>query len=262
MKRIIPIALILALVLTLGAIPAMAAPVQTVTPATVQDSDTQLDTGDTKGGDVLSTPIPIICTVSKWAKPELQNAIDATILRKNSWRRSTNLTEDCYRGEFCMILDNVLESLGIVDYTSSDPELEGSEDMWDVGQNIDYDNPPFDDLWFDDLLTCGSFVYRLWSLGIAKGVSDNHFGQWDTLTREQAATFVVRTANVIGVDLKDADIPFTDNISSWAMDGVRCCYGSGIMKGVSDTRFAGKDNLTREQAILIALRLYELAANK
>ena len=200
--------------------------------------------------------------VSAWAKSELSDAVSADILRFNIVSRDlADLTKDINRGQFCIVLDNMLDSLGIVDYSKS-PDYADMNAAIDTAQDIPWDNPPFDDLWLYDNMCAGTFIYRLWTLGIAKGVGNNHFGQFDTLTREQAATFIVRAADVIGVDLKDADIPFTDGISDWAMDGVRCCYGSGIMKGVSNTKFAAKDNLTAEQAILIALRLYELAANK
>ena len=91
------------------------------------------------------------------------------------------------------------------------------------------------------------------------GTSDTIIGLSDRLTREQAATIIQRTATVLGINLPDGDIPFTDSISDWALDGVRHCYAAGIMNGYDDTNFGAKDNYTYDQALITVYRLYQYA---
>lgn len=55
--------------------------------------------------------------------------------------------------------------------------------------------------------------------------------------------------------IRDLEFEDTDEISQWAVDGVKFCVCEGLMKGVSETRFDPKGTFTREQAILTFLRL-------
>ena len=82
------------------------------------------------------------------------------------------------------------------------------------------------------------------------------------ITREQAATFLYRTAEFLGnKTIKKTDINklYDDEtaISNWAKDYVACMNAMGIMKGVSERKFAPLDAYSVEQAIATMLRLYE-----
>lgn len=102
-------------------------------------------------------------------------------------------------------------------------------------------------------------IIALNKLGIINGVSDTEFDYNGNLTREQAATIIQRAAIILGINLPDGDIPFTDGISDWALDGVRHCYAAGLMNGYDDTTFGASDNYTREQALITVYRLYQYA---
>lgn len=93
----------------------------------------------------------------------------------------------------------------------------------------------------------------------AEGVYCSKHESSHSLTRERAATIIQRAATVLGIELPDGDIPFTDGISDWALDGVRHCYAAGIMSGYDDTTFGASDNYTYEQALITVYRLYQYA---
>jgi len=99
------------------------------------------------------------------------------------------------------------------------------------------------------------------------------FSPNDTLTREQAATMVVRAINfvnfvkthetytetelwaAVSASTNAADAGYSDSISSWAKDAVNFCAANGYMSGVGDNHFDAKSNYTIEQAILVLSRI-------
>jgi hypothetical protein len=101
---------------------------------------------------------------------------------------------------------------------------------------------------------------KLGAIGVTDGVGNDRFDPAATLTREQAATMIVRLAGVIGQPIFAESPAFADNadISDWAFNAVGAMQASGIMIGVGDNRFAPQDPYTREQSIIIMLRLFEL----
>lgn len=155
---------------------------------------------------------------------------------------ASNLKENAYRGDFFGFIGGLFRALG-----KSDVLINA----------INWNDIPFTDLYSDS--PYGSWVNALYHLGIVNGTSDTTVGYWDNLTREQAATIIQRTAAYLGINLPDGDIPFTDSISDWALDGVRHCYAAGLMNGYDDTTFGAKDNYTREQALVTVYRLYQYA---
>jgi len=129
-------------------------------------------------------------------------------------------------------------------------------------------------------------VIKAYSQGIVKGVSETEFAPNDSLTREQAATMLSRAFGLYsGKDIVTAGPPsaktplyymiqrskgdwseyggptlFADDefISDWAYYSVYFMNKNGIVKGVGDEMFAPQSTLTREQAVLMALRLWNL----
>lgn len=88
--------------------------------------------------------------------------------------------------------------------------------------------------------------------GIINGIGDNLFGVGRTVTREEAATILVRAAENAGITL-DYDFtifPFNDEaqISDWAKTSVSVLYESLILDGMENGDFAPKENVTRAQA--------------
>ena len=125
-------------------------------------------------------------------------------------------------------------------------------------------------------------VLKAYNLGITTGTSATTFEPNALLNREQAATMLTRTYKKATIDgwtiADDSKFPleytksntFADDkdISSWAKDSVYFMNANGIINGVGDNKFAPKNttsaeeavgyaNATREQAIIIAVRMVE-----
>jgi len=137
---------------------------------------------------------------------------------------------------------------------------------------------------FPPLLLEDTLIEYAYRLGIVSGTKiielesypdcpDRWFNPNDTLTREQAATMVVRAINFVNfvkthetytetelwaavrASTNAADAGYSDSISSWAKDAVNFCAANGYMSGVGDNRFDAKSNYTIEQAILVLSRI-------
>lgn len=127
-------------------------------------------------------------------------------------------------------------------------------------------------------------IEKAFALNIAVGLSDTEFAPDRPINREQLATMLCRAVKKYGnpswnlavddqypLDISGA-VPFADdaNISDFAKPSVYYMAKMGIIKGVTDTLFAPKNmtsqqeaqgyaTATREQAITLALRIYQQA---
>ncbi len=149
----------------------------------------------------------------------------------------TNLSyrEPITREKFCEILFNI--------YSKS---IENPK-TWNIGMY-----PIFEDCNNEKVVT-------LYLEGIIRGKGDTLFAPNDYLTREEAATILIRYVN------KFTPMPTTEmyfeyddisEVSEWASDSVQIISNLGIMEGVGDNKFAPKDTYTAEQAIATIMRLY------
>ncbi len=98
---------------------------------------------------------------------------------------------------------------------------------------------------------------------IIKGKGDKIFAPNDYLTREEAATILMRTAGVIGVGFPENAYDkkvYNDEelISDWAFASVHYARKMEIMVGTSDTEFSPKDKYSSEQAIATIMRLHNM----
>ena len=102
-------------------------------------------------------------------------------------------------------------------------------------------------------------VQMMAGIGVINGVGDGKFDPDGELTREQAATILVRLADAMGRPLPEGTASFADNasISSWAIDAVGRAKAGGIMDGTGNNTFSPQGAYTREQSILTVMRLYE-----
>jgi len=96
-------------------------------------------------------------------------------------------------------------------------------------------------------------IARLETLGIAKGMSENYFGEDEMVTREQMATFIYRFINK-GEFIENGEntSPFADvqayaGMISWA-------NAQGIIKGISENEFNPQGGITLQDCYTIALR--------
>ena len=102
-------------------------------------------------------------------------------------------------------------------------------------------------------------ILMLNGLGIINGKSATEFAPNDYLTREEAATIIVRMVNkVFPMAATEMWFEYDDinEVSEWASDSIQTISNLGFMNGVGNNNFAPKDNYTTEQAIATLVRVY------
>ena len=105
-------------------------------------------------------------------------------------------------------------------------------------------------------------ILMLNGLGIINGKSATEFAPNDYLTREEAATIIVRMVNkVFPMAATEMWFEYDDinEVSKWASDSIQTISNLGFMNGVGNNRFAPKDTYTTEQAIVTLVRVLESA---
>ena len=191
---------------------------------------------------------------SEWANEELEKA-DAMGLIPDCLD-GADLTQDITRAEFAAVAVKVYEAL------SGTPA-------------IPIVNNPFTD--------CNDVeVLKAYNIGAVNGTSATTYDPDALLNREQAATMLTRVfkkVTLAGWTLptdSQFTLPYTKpaafaddkDISDWAKDSVYFMAANGIINGVGNNKFAPKNvtteeqatgyaNATREQALLIAVRMVE-----
>lgn len=145
------------------------------------------------------------------------------------------------REKFCEMIYNMLDKSMTVDWQKVSPN-------------------PFSD-------TVNEKVFSLCLEGIIEGKGGYTFAPDDFLTREEAATILIRTAQFMGIGMPENayDSKVYDdenNISDWAFASVHYCHKLGVMIGTSETEFSPQDKYTGEQAIATILRLYKKSDSK
>ena len=224
--------------------------------------------GKSKQGETVVSPWSDIATIASkpeepfdfqahdWAKAELSEADGLSLIPADL--RTADLTQPITRAEFAAVSVKVYEALsGLV----AEPAAEN----------------PFTD-------TSDPEVLKALNVGITNGLSETEFAPDKLLNREQAATMLSRVYKKVAFEGwtlgTDGDFgeafralftmpeAFTDDadISSWARDSVYFMASNGILKGMEGGTFqpravteeqqaAGYAQATREQAVLIAVRL-------
>ena len=166
---------------------------------------------------------------SSWAAPQVNEAIAAGIVPD---ALQSGYTQPATRAQFCALAVELYETVTGTEIT----QRAAFTDTTDLN------------------------VQKMAGLGVVNGVGDGTFDPSGTLTREQAATMLVRLAEAMGHPLPEGTATFTDNasIASWAVDAVGRVQAAGLMGGVGDNTFSPQGSYTVEQSILTALRLYDL----
>ena len=105
-------------------------------------------------------------------------------------------------------------------------------------------------------------ILKAFQLGIVAGVGNDKFAPQVLINREQIAAMLNRAVKVLkpGVNLSIAGAPtFADEkeIETYFVENVKFMAKNGLIGGVGNNIFAPKNTCTREQAVLIALRVYE-----
>ena len=193
-------------------------------------------------------------TVSDWAKPDIDRAEDMGLIPDSL--KGQDLTKSITRAEFAAVTVKVFENLSSL---SALPAVTN----------------PFTD-------TKDVEVLKAFNTGLMVGTSATEFTPDVLLTREQAATALTRVfkrSTMPGWSVAtDGNYPldytmpalFADDaqISDWARGSVYFMAANGIIGGVGNNMFAPRAvtseeqamnyaTATREQALLIALRMVE-----
>ena len=192
---------------------------------TVEDAKTAFD--NPKSDDISeAVPAP-----SKWAEEAVVMANELGITDARPYNYQNSIT----REEFCELIYNVV-SLVKGDFTVTVTDS------------------------FTD--TKNSKILVLNALGIINGKSETEFAPGDFLTREEAATIIIRMINsVMPMPATEMWFEYDDieEISEWASGPVQTISNLGFMNGVGNNMFAPKATFTTEQAIITLVRVYEVA---
>jgi uncharacterized repeat protein (TIGR02543 family) len=186
---------------------------------------------------------------SEWAKGEVETAIALGLVPTDLQKKYTT---DITRAEFCRLIVNMLEKM-------SGRTIEDT--LEEAGLTIDQD--AFTDTKDQDILAA-------YALGIIKGIGNRKFDPAGKITREAAATMLMRAYYGPDIDEADAVTPVNyadrSKIGIWARNGVDLAStmkdpasGKAVMQG-DGNRFKPQETYTREQAYLTILRLYRCLA--
>ena len=95
-------------------------------------------------------------------------------------------------------------------------------------------------------------ITALQEAGVLDGYGDNTFKPTNNITRDEFAKMIC-----VGLELPEypeGAAQFTD-VENWARGYVGILSEIGVLEGYSDTKFGGKDTLTREQMATIFVRI-------
>lgn len=205
--------------------------------------------------------------VSPWARSEVATAY-ATGLYSASMRTNFNeqYTRPITRAEFCVLVVDLVELAEGGDFVNG---IEGiSINDYLASKGLTHIRFKSRDFPFTDIksYTLGSThaIPQAYSMGIINGTSRTTFSPNDYLTREQAATMLMRAGRLLGLTTGSDPIRFRDNgqIGDWAKEGVDFVTSYGIMNGVGDNNFDPQGRYTREQALVTIVRMYNAVKEK
>lgn len=173
---------------------------------------------------------------SDWAKSELNKAQGYDLITD---RIKNNMSDPITREEFAEVAVKLYEV-----YTGKEAEAASASTFTDTT------NPE---------------ILKAFNLGIVAGVDNNKFAPQVLINREQMAAMLNRAVGVINpnADMSIAGAPiFADEkeIESYFVNNVKFMAKNGLISGVGNNKFVPKASSTREQAVLVALRVYEAYA--
>ena len=106
-------------------------------------------------------------------------------------------------------------------------------------------------------------IIALYDFGIIQGKDETHFAPDALLSREEAATILVRIAKYFSYRIFENPLTFSDrgDISDWAAEGVDAACGMGLMNGIGNGLFAPQDSYSKEQCVATLVRLLYVPHN-
>ncbi len=184
-------------------------------------------------------------TLSDWAQAEVSAAQSAGLVPDDL---QSNYTWYLTRQEFCRLMIKLVElraGMGI-DQVLASRSLSLAD--------------PFSD-------THLSEVRAAYALGIVKGTGGDIFNPYGSITRQEAATMLERTARVLGISGGQGEtFADADTFPDWAREGIAftsglvdATSGNKVMQGTGDGYFSPLMTYSREQGIVTALRMFQTA---
>lgn len=173
---------------------------------------------------------------SNWAKPELDKALTYGFITD---RIRGNMSDNISREEFAEVAVKVYEH-----YTGTAAVYK------DMSAFTDTQNPE---------------IFKAYTLGIVNGMGNNKFYPNLLISRDQMAVMLYRLVKAIApeTDFSITGAPvFADekDIPGWAINEVMFMSLHGFVNGTGGNLFEPWRNSTREQAVAVAVRVYEYYA--
>ncbi len=172
-----------------------------------------------------------VFVTSKWANPYVERAIKYNL---DILPVAGDMREFITRELFCDIFTEDLKNA-----KNTDAKIEANYFLDTINLNVDY----------------------LYEREIIKGKSKANFCPNDFISREEGATIIYRILNYIGYKFEEHSsvkkYDDDEDISDWAKEAVYKLRDLEVMVGMDNNEFLPKTNLTKEQAIKMALILYE-----
>lgn len=177
-----------------------------------------------------------------WAQPFAREAAENNLL---PYRFTNNYSENITREQFCILIGNLI---AVKDNYASLEEY-----MYDKGGAYLKNS-------FEDCEGVDSSVDILYALGIVNGKDSSHFDPNGTITREEAATLLSKTAELYTWLGTESRLKYDDagKISPWARFYVTWVNENSIMTGITTKEFVPQGAYTVEQAVATVVRLYRL----
>lgn len=188
--------------------------------------------------------LPTADQMSSWAHREVTAAIEENLVPdylQNLYLNNIN------RDEFCdLVIQAIEEVLGkdIADLVEA--ETGKSLTQW----QREY---PFTD-------STSANVIAAYALGIVNGRGSGIFDPYMTITRQEAAAFLARSAKVLGMDtsrVESASFADGENVGVWFTDAVNFVYQINVMGGTGGNNFTPLGTYTREQSFVTIYRLFQ-----
>lgn len=196
-------------------------------------------------GHVTYSPaLPEESQMSSWAYEEVTAAIEENLVPnylQNLYLNNIN------RSEFCdLTIQAVCETM--------DKELEELV-QGKTGKTLEQwqKEYPFYD-------SSDTNVVAAYALGIVNGRGGGVFDPYASITRQEAAAFLMRSAKVMGMDTSKVEsTTFSDdkNIGVVFKDAVNFVYQINVMNGTGSGNFSPTGNYTREQSYVTIYRLFQ-----
>ena len=191
-------------------------------------------------------PPPPLDEPSDWAKEDVYRARDLGLLPS---LLNSKFQENITRAEFCDLAVPFYENL--------------------TGKKLPPYDPHTSPVVFID--SANPNVINMQRLGVVAGKEPAKFFPNDPITRQEAAVFLDRFMRALGYTTAEFSPTFDDtqlipifpitrneNAGAWALGYIGKMQSSKIMSGVGNNRFDPHGNYTREQSIVVFMRIRSL----